>query len=300
MTNIHRFARLASRMFNTPQIIHPAKAEIIMGALSERLGISSLIRLNGEVMTPRPMIMDDYDDEPIFSSGGGRMPDNGYDMAGGIARIEIEGTLVHKLGTLRPSSGMTGYDGIRESFVRAQHDDAVKGIVLEIDSPGGEVSGCFDLCDTMLAFRGKKPVWAVLSEIALSGGYALACTADRILLPRTGATGSIGVLWMHCDFSKMLEKEGIKVTFVTRGARKADGHSEIPLSDEAIAVAQAQINQVGEIFEALVSRGRGLSTDRIRDLNAGVFQGAESVRLGLADAVMAPDAAYREMFEKIG
>jgi len=297
---MRRFAHIATRLFNVPLIINPAKAEIVVAALADRLGVASIVRLDGQVITPKPMAYADDDDEIIVFEDGGRGERKGYDMAGGIARIEIEGTLVHKLGTLRPSSGMTGYDGIRENFVRAQHDDTVKGIVLEIDSPGGEVSGCFDLADTIFSFKGSKPVWAILNEAAFSGGYALACVADRIIVPRTGGTGSIGVVWMHCDFSQMLGKEGIRVTFIQRGDRKVDGAPEIPLSEEAMVIFQQQIDEIGGIFEALVAKGRGLSTDKIRGMNAATFQGAQSVALGLADAVMAPDAAYRAMFELVG
>ena len=87
--------------------------------------------------------------------------------------IQVEGTLVQKLGTLRPYSGMTGYDGIRQNFLEALSDPAVEAIVLDIDSPGGEVAGCFDLVDTIYAARGEKPIWSVLSESAYSAGYAL-------------------------------------------------------------------------------------------------------------------------------
>jgi ClpP class serine protease len=71
-------------------------------------------------------------------------------------------------------------------------------------------------------------MWAILNECAFSGAYAIASAADRITVPRTGGTGSIGVVWMHCDFSGALNDAGIKVTFVKRGARKIDGAPEIP------------------------------------------------------------------------
>ena len=151
--------------------------------------------------------------------------------------IQVEGTLVQKLGTLRPYSGMTGYDGIRQNFLEALSDPAVEAIVLDIDSPGGEVAGCFDLVDTIYAARGEKPIWSVLSESAYSAGYAIASAADRIVVPRTGGTGSIGVISMHVDWSQALTEAGVKVTFITYGERKADGHPEIPLSGSAYAVS---------------------------------------------------------------
>ena len=213
--------------------------------------------------------------------------------------IQVEGTLVQKLGTLRPYSGMTGYDGIRQNFLEALSDPAVEAIVLDIDSPGGEVAGCFDLVDTIYAARGEKPIWSVLSESAYSAGYAIASAADRIVVPRTGGTGSIGVISMHVDWSQALTEAGVKVTFITYGERKADGHPEIPLSKEALTRFQADIDTMGALFVATVARNRGMSAEQVRQTEAGTFMGEAGVSAGLADAVMSPDAAFRSLIESI-
>ena len=124
----------------------------------------------------RPMAYDEWDDDYRDSTRPGRVVDPGYDMIGDspIAMICVQGTLVQKLGTLRPYSGMTGYDGLRESILRAHADPAVEAIVFDIDSPGGEVAGCFDLVDTVYGLRGDKPMWSILSESAYSAAYAFA------------------------------------------------------------------------------------------------------------------------------
>jgi capsid assembly protease len=202
-----RFPFLAQRLFNTPLAIHPRKAEVIVGALAERLGIANLTRLNGEVVT-LPAGAFYLDDDEEFTAPG-PSDDQGYDEVEGVAVIPVCGTLVQKLGTLRPYSGMTGYDGIRSAFLCAMEDEAVKAVVLDIDSPGGEVAGLFDLCDEITAARAEKPIWAILNECAYSAGYALASCAKRIIVPRTGGTGSIGVLCVHTDFSKALSGAGI-------------------------------------------------------------------------------------------
>ena len=104
--------RLGQRMFNTPIAIHPRKAEIVIAALADRLGISQLTNLGGQVI---PMAFDQDDGQSLR----GRNPRGGYDVVGGVAIIEVQGTLVQKLGTLRPYSGMSGYDGIRQNFLIA-------------------------------------------------------------------------------------------------------------------------------------------------------------------------------------
>ena len=288
------FAHLAQRLFNVPLAIHPRKAEVVMAALSERLGISRVVRIDGNSVTPMA-----YADDDGFASPG-RNPRGGYDVVEGVAIIQVQGTLVQKLGSLRPFSGMTGYDGIRQNFVTAIADPNVRAIMLDIDSPGGEVAGCFDLVDTIYQARGVKPIWSILDEAAYSAGYAIASAADQVVVPRTGGTGSVGVIAMHVDLSKALSDSGITVTVISFGDRKADGAAEIPLSDEALARFQADINTMGELFVSTAARNRSLKPEQVRATQAATFLGQLGVDEGLADAVMPPDAAFLALLETLG
>lgn len=283
---------ICQRLFNTPVAIHPKKAEVIISALSERLGIISTAGIYGEKFSASS------DDDEWFSEpkANGR---KGYEVHGGVAIIEIHGTLVQKLGSLKPQSGMTGYDGIRQNFLTALCDPEVRAIVLDVDSPGGEVSGCFDLVDTIYAARGSKPIWSILSENSFSAAYAIASAADRITVPRTGGVGSIGVICMHVDWSKALTSAGIQVTFITYGDRKADGHPEIPLSKEALERFQTDINTMGELFVETVARNRNIAASTVRGTEAATFLGATGVAQGLADSVAAPDAAFRALLAEL-
>ena len=128
-----------------------------------------------------------------------------YPVVDGIAVIEISGVLIHRGGWIGQSSGQTSYEGIAAQVEAAASDPSVRGLALEIDSFGGEVAGVFDLADRIRALRATKPVWAFVAEHAFSAGYALASQADRILLPRTGALGSIDVVVMHADLSGQLD-----------------------------------------------------------------------------------------------
>lgn len=264
-----------------------------MAALSERLGIHSVSRVDaGEAALA-------FGDDDSWFSAEGANPRKGYEVVEGIAIIEVKGTLVQKLGTLKPTSGMTGYDGIRQNFLTAMHDSAVEAIMLDIDSPGGEVSGCFDLVDTIYAARGTKPIWSILNDSAYSAAYAIASAADRITVPRTGGTGSIGVICMHVDFSAALTDAGFKVTFITYGDRKADGHPEIPLSKEALARFQADIDTMGELFVNTVARNRKIAASAVRDTQAATYLGEQGVAQRLADIVAAPDAAFRALLAEL-
>lgn len=285
------FPQLAQRLFNVPLAIHPPKAEIVMAALAERLGVTRLMR-DGR---PVPLALDFYDDDDLQPA-----EETPYDRVGGTAVIPIRGTLVQRTGTMRPYSGMTGYDGIRQAFLLALADPAIDAIVLDIDSPGGEVAGCFDLADTIYAARGQKPVRAILAEHAFSAAYALGCAAERITVPRTGGTGSIGILCLHVDLSKALQEAGIAVTMITYGKNKAEGNEYQPLTEGALARFQADVDRMGELFVDLVARNRGLSAEAVRNTEANTFLGALGVEAGLADAVMAPDAAFRELLSELG
>jgi ClpP class serine protease len=292
---MNRLPFLSQRLFNTPLAVHPGKLEVVIGALAERLGVASMTRLNGETIALAPMA---YHDEDEFSRAG-RVADMGYDNVAGVAVIPVCGTLVQKLESIRPYSGMQGYDTIRSAFLCALEDPDVQAVVMDIDSGGGECAGLFDLADEIYAARGAKPVWAILSESAYSAAYALASACDVITVPRTGGTGSIGVVACHVDLSKALTSAGLAVTFIQYGARKTDFASEKPLSDAALALFQADVDELGELFVKTVARNRGLSADAVRSTQAATFQGSAGVSLGLADAVMSPDAAFRELIASL-
>lgn len=277
---------LAQRLFNVPLAIHPRKAEVVMAALTDRLGITKI-----------QAGMDWDDEDESFSR---RKRDTGYDVLEGIAVIPVQGTLVQKLGYLRPYSGMTGYDGIRQVFLTALHDPKVKGICLDIDSPGGEVAGCFDLADLIYQSRGDKPIHAILNENAYSAAYAIASAADKITVPRTGGVGSVGVIVIHCDWSQRIKEDGLTVTIITYGDRKAESNPYIKLSDEARQSIQDDIDVMGKLFVSTVARNRGVSEKIIRDTQAACFLAADGVQLGLADAVATPDAAFQTLMNEVG
>ncbi|MEI6542126.1 MAG: S49 family peptidase [Methylococcales bacterium] len=287
---MNQLARLSQRVFNTPLALHPAKAEVIIASLSERLGISKIYRVDGSTLALEPQALSGN------WEGSNRA---GYEVVGGIALIEISGTLVQKLGSLNPYSGMTGYDGIRQNIIMALQDKDVRAICLMIDSPGGEVAGCFDLADMIYAARGNKPIWSILDENAYSAAYAIASATDKIIVPRTGGVGSIGVITCHVDWSKAIAQAGLVVTFIAYGDQKTDGRPELPLLPEAEARYQADINTMGELFVATVARNRNLSTKAVKATQAGTFLGALGVEAGLADAVLAPDAAFQLLLKEI-
>jgi hypothetical protein len=140
-----------------------------------------------------------------------------------------------------------------------------------------------------------KPVHAFVAEHALSAGYALASQADRIILPRTGAVGSIGVVALHTDMSGALDQNGIAVTLIHAGARKVDANPYQPLPETVRARVAAELEDLRQLFAETVADGRGqrLDTQQALATEAAVFRGEAAVFAGLADEVADPVAAFR-------
>ena len=220
-----------------------------------------------------------------------------YGFADGIAIIPVHGTLLKRFGG---SWGYaTGYDYIRGAFDAALADSQVQGIVFDVDSYGGEVHGCFELSDHITANRGKKPIMALVNASAYSAGYALASAADKITLTPSGGAGSIGVVTMHVDYSKMLAENGIKVEFIYAGKHKVDGSPYRPLTKDARDSIQARIDGTYEKFVSLVSRNRGMDAAKVRGTEAACISAEEAKQNGLIDAVAPPREAFAAFSSRI-
>jgi ClpP class serine protease len=172
---------------------------------------------------------------------------------------------------------------------------------LDVDSPGGEVGGLFDLVERIAAIKsaGAKPLWAVANETALSAAYAVASAADRIYVTRTGEIGSIGVVAVHIDESRADAKDGLVWSFIFAGDRKVDGNAHEPLSERARSTIQADVDRLYSEFCTLVAANRGLSQSLVQSTEAAIYRGELSVRAGLADRVGTLDLAIAEMVAEL-
>lgn len=258
-------------------------------------------RYVGECMQARALMMS----PPKGAFAGYESGNDGwkpFEVVDGIAIIKVYGYLEH-CAPWWGSRYFTGYDELRYLLGYAFADPDVKGIVLDEQSGGGDVSGCFDLCDWIVAEkqRTKKPIVAICSEHAFSAAYAIASCADSISVPRTGGVGSIGVVMIHTDMTGAFEKWGEKITVIRAGEFKFLGSIFEPLSDEVKQALKADAEASRKLFAATVVAGRktagaSITLEQVLATEARTYDGpemtAEAVRLGLADAVMAPAAAF--------
>lgn len=275
----HPLARLATRVFGTPLLIQPDKLEVILSAVGSRFIIDGYPVAVPELSAHPERI----DRESLLLA-----PD-------GLAVIDISGSLVNRSSWLDAQSGLTSYGHIREAFDAAMASPTIGGVVLRIDSNGGECAGCFDLADAVFSARGRKPIWAVVDDSALSAAYMLASAADRIFVSRTGGVGSIGVVATHIDTSVQDEKAGLKYTMLTAGAHKKDFNPHEPLSDGARTQLQAEIDRLYGLFVETVARNRGMPVEAVRATEARRFYGEQAVAAGLADSVIPFDEVVAQM-----
>lgn len=205
--------------------------------------------------------------------------------ADGVAHVRVDGPLAQRAWSCWMFGG-DGYDGV-ESRVRAALDDPrSRALVIEYDSPGGEVAGCGVCADAIrsAADAAGKPVVSYVDELAASAAYWLASAADKIVTPASGMAGSIGVIATRVEESPSAES-GRKVHLITSGARKADGHPTVPMSEEELAATQSKIDTLADLFASAVAERRGMTREAVRALEADVFIGADAVTRGLADRV---------------
>jgi signal peptide peptidase SppA len=212
-----------------------------------------------------------------------------------IALVPILGPLAKRGSFLDSLFGFGNYEDVQARFDAAVTDPSIDAILLEIDSPGGEAAGAFDLADKIYAARGSKPVWAIANDSAFSAAYAIGSAADKLFLTRTGGVGSIGVLAAHVDQSGYDEKQGVKVTTLFAGTRKNDFNAHEPLSEDAAGFLQAEVNRLYGLFVDTVSRNRSISADTVRATEAGLFFGDDAVKAGLADGVGTFESAVQSL-----
>lgn len=228
----------------------------------------------GRVASGGPLLFWDDDELPM-----GR---DAYTVTDGVATVRVDGPL-----SQRGFMCFTGYDTVARNLQAALDDSSVAAVVLAINSPGGAAAGCFEAVRGMRAAieaSGKRVV-AYSDEIAFSGGYAIACVADEIVVPETGGVGSVGVIAGMQSAARALAAEGIDVRVFTAGAEKADGHPALPITKEAEVRAQARVDELAGVFHRWVSARRPLSVEAVGALEAGVRYGDAAVTSGLADRV---------------
>lgn len=251
--------------FSQPSLINPLEAEAIIQKV--------------EAVCPTEKDMQAFS---MFSSDG-MMSE--YDNINGSAIIPVVGGLSKDINIISYLLGWSTYTGIRSQVESAIKDDSVESITLMIDSCGGQASGVADLVDFLNTAGAQKPVQAFVNGSACSAAYWITSAAEEVTISQDSILGSIGTILCMRDRTEANQKEGIKVHVFTSGAAKADGHPDKSMTSDAAERMQALVDNMNSLFISSVAKNRGMKEEYIKDMEARVYFGQESIEMGLADQI---------------
>lgn len=218
-----------------------------------------------------------------------------YGMVGTTAVIPVFGALVNRFNATY--GFITGYNYIKNAIATALADESVDSIILDINSGGGEVAGCFETVGYIKAARSQKEIHAVVDSSCYSAAYAIASACTSIKATPSSGIGSIGVVAMHASYEKMLKNEGISVTFIKAGEHKVDGNPYEELSDSVKADMQKRIDATYQEFVSLVSVNRSLAVEDVVKTQAACYTAQEAKSIGLIDDVISVEGAVKLITE---
>lgn len=195
--------------------------------------------------------------------------------SGNIGLVELDGPITEESG--RP---------VIKLLDRWKDSHSIKAIVLHINSPGGGVAISQEIYDAVLRAREEKPVVASMASVAASGGYYVACGADRIMANPGTITGSIGVIFQFHTAGELLDKIGIGTETIKSGDLKDVGTYSRAMTEPEGLMLRSVVLDTYEQFVDVVATGRGLEKEQVYPLADGsVFTGSQAKNLGLVDTL---------------
>lgn len=232
------------------------------------------------------MASNDNDDEDFWptTDNDWRAYYRPYNVKDGTLQIPVMGVLLNRF-PFQFGRWATGYKYIEMALKRGLADGNVKRIAFIIDSPGGEVAGCFECGDKIFEARGTKPMRAFAADHAYSAAYLIYSSVGKGngTVTRSGGVGSIGVVTAHVEYSEALKQMGIKVTFIFAGKHKVDGNSYEKLPDAVKSRIEKRINKIYGVFTSTVARNRDMDDEEVRATEALTYDAQDGIDIGLAD-----------------
>jgi signal peptide peptidase SppA len=207
----------------------------------------------------------------------------------GVGILPITGPMFRYANLFTAISGATSYEQVAVEIGAMMANPEVRHLILDVNSPGGEVDGAAELADLIYSYRGEKPMTSYISHLGASAGYWVASAADEVVANETSMLGSIGAVIGVTDYSKMDEAEGIRrMEFVSAQSpnKRVDPFSEDKgEAERAKAVLQGLVDRLGAVFIEKVSAYRGMSEEAVMATKGGLLIGTDAVEAGLADRV---------------
>lgn len=214
------------------------------------------------------------------------------EMRGSVAVINVVGPIFRYANLFTEISGATSVQALASAFGSAVADPNVGAILLNVDSPGGEVSGISELAAAIYEARQRKPVWAYVDDLAASGAYWIASAAERVVLSDTARVGSIGVIATIVEQS---DKPGTK-TYQFISSVSPNKRPDLE-SDDGRAAVQEIVDHLGQVFAETVARNRGVGVEIVvSQFGRGFLRTApKAVAVGMADAIGSFEGVLTEL-----
>lgn len=240
---------------------------------------------------PAPLSREDKDAAIAAAQAARPMPaPSSSSSSSSIALLSLYGVISPRAGMLDDISGGCGMDAFSRAYQSAMADSNVGGVIVAIDSPGGNVYQVPETADMIRSLRATKPNVGVVTGMCASAALWLGTQFAELVGSPSSELGSIGILTTHKDVSKAAEAEGVKVTIITspQGGYKAEGNPFAPLSSDAAEFMQSRTDEFYSMFIDALRAGRGVHGNYSIDKNWGrgrLLSAAKAVELGMADRV---------------
>lgn len=213
-------------------------------------------------------------------------------QVGSVAVIQVYGVLAPRMNMLTEMSGGTTFEKLTAQVREAVANKSVKTILLDVDSPGGNVAGMNEFARELMRARTKKAVVAQAQYTMASAAYVISSAATEIVAAPSAKVGSVGVYTSHDDLSNALEQLGVKRTYISAGKGKVDGNEAEPLSDEAAARIQTMVDDAyAQLVDTIVKgRGQGMTREKAQnEWKALVYSAQEALANGMIDRIATLD-----------
>jgi signal peptide peptidase SppA len=282
-----RYVHIARAVFDVPWAMEPRKLKQVAELVSFRAAGG---RFSSEEIERRLAAAAQFNGD---RTGGGAV--------GSVAIIPMYGALSQRMSLMEDMSGGTSVEAMRADLDDALKDTAISAIVFDIDSPGGSTDGVPEFAAYVRSVVGQgKRIIACVNTLCASAAYWIASQCDQIVCTPSGEVGSIGVFAAHEDDSEALEMQGVAITLVSAGPYKTELSSFAPLTDDARAALQDQIDTFYGMFLGDVARGRMTTSEAVAaDYGGGrTLLAAKAKAAGMVDRIGTLEDTVRGLLPK--
>lgn len=293
-----KYPAILGALYNTPHLITPNKFGEIESFLRRRAGGEpSAFEFSRETGEPMAQLVSATTGETLAID---QMPAAGQVQQEFVAVLPLFGTLWQHGGMELEYSGGTSTERWSRQFRRLDQNAAVKTIVIETHSPGGQCIGVMECADMVRAAReaGRTRIVSVANSQMASAAVWIGTAANEVFVTPGGEIGSVGVVSMHVDYSEQDKAAGVKYTLIATSRAKILGNEYEPLDDEARAMFESDNQVVYQRFVKAMAANRKVTTSKVeKDFGGGgMLWAKEAVAAGLADGVATmPEVLEREV-----